>query len=159
MAALMPLDASCTSSTVIGWVANREGDAIRLNLDLNPMFKKLKSDFQKTKNNHKTSKTVSAGPLAGTFLSIWCRRDELAPIGTFSMDLGFGVSDVGNWDLGKFKTSDQKIYRVKQKTMFLKLTRVVLIFVVVVAFCGVWPCAAGTASEPKGVEIINLLTQ
>ena len=53
------------------------------------------------------------------------------------MDLGFGVSDVGNWDLGKFKTSDQKIYRVKQKTMFLKLTRVVLIFVVVVAFCGV----------------------
>ena len=35
MAALIPLDASCTSSTVIGCVANRDGDAIRLNLDSN----------------------------------------------------------------------------------------------------------------------------
>ena len=54
------------------------------------------------------------------------------------------------WDWGKlgFGESSNQITNLMRELMLWKLTRIILIFIVLIALCRVWPCAACTATEP-----------
>ena len=125
----MPLDASCTSSTVMGCVANLDGDAIRLNLDLNQCYKIPKICLQNQKRN---LEDCLGGATGGDLLvDIVSKRCTLS-----DRDI---LDGSWVWDWGKlgFGESSNQITNLMRELMLWKLTRIILIFIVLIALCRV----------------------